>query len=425
MKRKIIMTLAVVVIMLLALPAMPVKAGLWIGGIPFNPGSSNVTLPVNQSDVVNLVSDLSGKQTTLVSATNIKTINGSSILGSGDLTVGGASTWGSITGTLSEQGDLNTALNGKLGYEFVGSSNITTLGTIGTGTWNGVQIGVAYGGTSLSTVAAGSILAANALDTLTAITSTSGVLYLQNNAGTISWASVSGGSNALLDGVSHTDTTAGTVARGDLITGQTATPKWTRLVKGTANSVLSMDATGTDIVWATPSGAPDGRLIVDAVTTGEQHDVTASTALTKVTAIDVPLTAGTYTFKYYIIYRSNQLTEGIRLATSYSGTNGAFVWWWRWADVSATASTSAPDQDQIIGAGAVQGSFASRAKSSTTRGVTLSVDTINADMLAIVEGVFVSTGSGNLELWHGNETATAAYTTSVMIGTSVVVTKTK
>jgi hypothetical protein len=36
------------------------------------------------------IQDLSGKQDTLVSATNIKTINGSSILGSGDLTVSGS-----------------------------------------------------------------------------------------------------------------------------------------------------------------------------------------------------------------------------------------------------------------------------------------------------------------------------------------------
>ncbi len=33
--------------------------------------------------------DLSGKQDRLISATNIKTVNGSSLLGSGDLTVGG------------------------------------------------------------------------------------------------------------------------------------------------------------------------------------------------------------------------------------------------------------------------------------------------------------------------------------------------
>lgn len=55
-----------------------------------------------------------GKQDTLVSGTNIKTINGASVLGTGDLTVSGSgASWGSITGTLSSQTDLNTALSGK------------------------------------------------------------------------------------------------------------------------------------------------------------------------------------------------------------------------------------------------------------------------------------------------------------------------
>jgi hypothetical protein len=54
------------------------------------------------------------KQDTLVSATNIKTINGSSILGSGNLVVSGSAAWGSITGTLSSQTDLQTALDGKV-----------------------------------------------------------------------------------------------------------------------------------------------------------------------------------------------------------------------------------------------------------------------------------------------------------------------
>ena len=42
------------------------------------------------SDVTNLQTSLDGKQATLVSATNIKTINGSSVLGSGDLVVTGS-----------------------------------------------------------------------------------------------------------------------------------------------------------------------------------------------------------------------------------------------------------------------------------------------------------------------------------------------
>ena len=50
-------------------------------------GKSNIGHTHPQSDVTNLVTDLSNKQDTLVSATNIKTINGSTLLGSGDLTV--------------------------------------------------------------------------------------------------------------------------------------------------------------------------------------------------------------------------------------------------------------------------------------------------------------------------------------------------
>lgn len=52
----------------------------------------------------------------------------------------------------------------------------------------------------------------------------------------------------------HGDTTAGSVARGDLITGQGASAKWARLVKGTANQVLAMDGTATDILWVTAAG---------------------------------------------------------------------------------------------------------------------------------------------------------------------------
>jgi len=55
---------------------------------------------------------LDAKQATLVSGTNIKTINSTSLLGSGDISV--ASAWGSISGTLSNQTDLQTALDAKL-----------------------------------------------------------------------------------------------------------------------------------------------------------------------------------------------------------------------------------------------------------------------------------------------------------------------
>jgi hypothetical protein len=57
---------------------------------------------------------LDAKQATLVSGTNIKTINGSTVLGSGNIAISSAVAWGGITGTLSTQTDLQTALDLKV-----------------------------------------------------------------------------------------------------------------------------------------------------------------------------------------------------------------------------------------------------------------------------------------------------------------------
>lgn len=59
---------------------------------------------------------------TIVSSSSIKTINGNTLLGSGNLVIGGSTSWGGITGTLSDQTDLQTALNLKLAANGNGSS---------------------------------------------------------------------------------------------------------------------------------------------------------------------------------------------------------------------------------------------------------------------------------------------------------------
>ena len=53
------------------------------------------------------------KQDTLVSGTNIKTINNQDILGSGNIEVEASAVWGSITGELHNQQDLHNALQAK------------------------------------------------------------------------------------------------------------------------------------------------------------------------------------------------------------------------------------------------------------------------------------------------------------------------
>ncbi|MDP3726648.1 MAG: hypothetical protein Q8R36_05680 [bacterium] len=195
-------------------------------------------------------------------------------------------------------------------------------------------------------------------------------------------------------------------------------------VPGTSGNVLTSD--GTNWTSAAAAGGNDARVILDALTTGEQFDVTAnSVALTEAVNLSQTLAAGTYTFKYKVIYRSNDATNGIRLAVNYTGTSGAFVWNWYTINTVSTASNAISDQNSVLTTGTLAGYYAARAKFTTTMGTTISADTVNADMLAIIEGVFVATGAGDLELWAGNEAAGAGDINSLMIGTSVEIHKTK
>lgn len=89
-----------------------------------------------------VAADISGKQNTLVSGTNIKTVNGSSLLGSGDVSISGTAAWGSVTGTLSNQTDLQTALNGKQSSITTGTTAQYFKGDLSLGTYTGYSINV-------------------------------------------------------------------------------------------------------------------------------------------------------------------------------------------------------------------------------------------------------------------------------------------
>jgi hypothetical protein len=142
----------------------------------------------------------------------------------------------------------------------------------------------------------------------------------------------------------------------------------------------------------------------------------ATTTLAKITAIDVALGTGTYHYKYYVRHQAAALTTGIRLSVNYTGSTTSHVWQWGFVDTAATAATAVPDQDVVTATGSVMSWFASRASSTTSRGTSLSVDTTSADCLAIVEGLIVTSGAGDLQLWHASE---VAFTSSIMPGTSV------
>jgi len=79
---------------------------------------------------------------------------------------------------------------------YVGQSSITTLGTVATGVWNATAIAATKGGTGLTTIAKGSVLVANALDTISALdgAGTDSILTYDSATDTISWqATIDGG----------------------------------------------------------------------------------------------------------------------------------------------------------------------------------------------------------------------------------------
>ena len=93
----------------------------------------------NDSNFVDTSYHDSTKQDALVSGTNIKTINNTSILGSGNITVAGASAWGDLTGDIDDQTDLKNALDAKAEKSLYGDTTInvgrrasTTVGTYST-----------------------------------------------------------------------------------------------------------------------------------------------------------------------------------------------------------------------------------------------------------------------------------------------------
>lgn len=82
---------------------------------------------------------------------------------------------------------------------YAGQTSITTLGTVTTGVWSATQIGVTKGGTGLTTVPQGSVLGANASNTISAIEggTTDGILVYSSSTDSVAWAeTIDGGTFA-------------------------------------------------------------------------------------------------------------------------------------------------------------------------------------------------------------------------------------
>ena len=85
----------------------------------------------------------------------------------------------------------NSTLDAVAGGTYTGDDSIVTVGTIGTGTWQGTTVATGYGGTGLTSYVSGDIIYASATDTLSALAKGTGYQFLKmNSAGTApEWSS--------------------------------------------------------------------------------------------------------------------------------------------------------------------------------------------------------------------------------------------
>ena len=176
-----------------------------------------------------------------------------------------------------------------------------------------------------------------------------------------------------------------------------------------------------DRVWATPTGAPtpDARLTTKVMAT-DQADITGIT-LVELTALTVAaLAAGTYQFCYMIIYQTTATTTGVEFVVNSLATVDRFVSNMNFGSTGGAAATGIADQ---VGTGTAAGLMETKtARANNTRpGVTIGVDTANADMLMVIEGVIRTTTAGDLKLMMAAELA--ALVCRARAGSSLVLTK--
>jgi len=144
-----------------------------------------------------------------------------------------------------------------------------------------------------------------------------------------------------------------------------------------------------------------------------------TTTMRKITGLDLTTGTGTFQFKYMIRYQGTASTTGSKFAVNHSGTVTAFVANHYYAQELSTAASLAADQSTAGGAVGTYATMAVRSK-NVTAGPNTSVDTAGADMLWVIEGMFVCSVDGNLELYAGAEVAAVA---TIMSGSSLVLTK--
>jgi len=178
-----------------------------------------------------------------------------------------------------------------------------------------------------------------------------------------------------------------------------------------------------DGAWAAPAGGASVLTRITGASGAGGSDLTWQTLLADSAAITsttptvvmstTGLSSGTYRFKYFVCYRSAATGTGIAFAVNpTAGVVTVFVSRWTFVTTGGAAANGVGDQVTSVTAGQLVEGKAERVKNTATS-PSAGVDTANADMLAVVEGLYVvpaPSAPHTLELKAATEVAGSAIT---------------
>ena len=184
---------------------------------------------------------------------------------------------------------------------------------------------------------------------------------------------------------------SGAIGSGQLAT--TGTPTGSLFLRddyswqATGGSVLTKAActsvaAGSDMTW-----------LVLAANSADITGVTLTTVMT-VTGVGV----GRYNLRVILIYQSTATTTGMQVAVNHTGTLTQYLMERRVATTGGAAATAAATEAGAAAAGNLYESQGKRTKDTIIGSVTVSVDAANSDMMCVIEGFFVVSVTGSLEI---------------------------
>lgn len=164
-----------------------------------------------------------------------------------------------------------------------------------------------------------------------------------------------------------------------------------------ASKKLTMDLLREYIVKrAAAATVAMGEFLTWLVLAANSSDITGTTLTTVMTITGVGV--GRYYFKCHLVYQTTATTTGIGLAANHTGTTTQWVVEHRHSGTGTGSATHAATEEGVSAAGNMYESQGERTKDQLIGSVTVSVDAADTDMISIIEGFFVVSVTGSLEI---------------------------